>query len=238
MSRPLQNLVIFILFIFIVDGAPSQFLSTIFFRLYTSNDVNPFIDEYLENTSNLVAHIDTRKKTVIYIHGFTESINSSSVRAIVDGYLARQDHNILAVDWSVLARENYFQVVSHVEDVGTQVANAITSMLAAGIPLGTIHIIGHSMGAQIAGAVGRKCHFKLSRITGLDPAGPLFNLLQSPLSASDAKFVDIIHTDAGLYGIARITGTVDFWPNRGIRLQPGCPENAQFYTPEGKEASV
>lgn len=43
------------------------------------------------------------------------------------------------------------------------------------------------------------------------------------LSHCDADFVDIIHTDAGLYGQPIATGSVDFWPNDGATLQPGCP---------------
>jgi len=35
--------------------------------------------------------------------------------------------------------------------------------------------------------------------------------------------VDVIHTDAGLYGAPVTSGTVDFWPNGGRTLQPGCP---------------
>lgn len=43
------------------------------------------------------------------------------------------------------------------------------------------------------------------------------------LSKTDAYFVDVIHTDAGLYGAPVTSGTVDFWPNGGDTLQPGCP---------------
>lgn len=55
------------------------------------------------------------------------------------------------------------------------------------------------------------------RLTGLDPANPPFfpAILLDHLSHSDAEFVDIIHTDAGLYGQPYSTGTVDFWPNSG-----------------------
>lgn len=35
--------------------------------------------------------------------------------------------------------------------------------------------------------------------------------------------VDVIHTDAWLYGAPVSTGTIDFWPNSGKTLQPGCP---------------
>lgn len=48
--------------------------------------------------------------------------------------------------------------------------------------------------------------------------------------------VDVIHTDAGLYGAPRSTGTVDFWPNSGKTLQPGCPKrNYKLLTDNGKK---
>lgn len=68
-------------------------------------------------------------------------------------------------------------------------------------PIEFIHLIGHSLGAQICGAAGR--NFKqltvtliLSRITGLDPANPCFNNgeVLSGLFRGDALFVDVIHT--------------------------------------------
>lgn len=71
--------------------------------------------------------------------------------------------------------------------------------------------------------------------TGLDPAGPFFNLMGNPLSNSDAEFVDIVHTDMGVYGIIRITGTVDFFPNSGRRIQPGCPTKFALYSEEGTQ---
>lgn len=71
----------------------------------------------------------------------------------------------------------------------------------------------------------------IARISGLDPANPPFfpSLIYTPLNKNDAKFVDIIHTDARLYGAPVSTGTVDFWPNGGITLQPGCP--FRFFIP-------
>lgn len=49
-----------------------------------------------------------QRKTVIYLHGYIESLLSQSIRVIVDAYLKRGDHNILVFDWSELADGNYF----------------------------------------------------------------------------------------------------------------------------------
>lgn len=58
---------------------------------------------------------------------------------------------------------------------------------------------------------------------GLDPAFPLFYPSECHLRSSDAKAVIILHTDGGFYGTPFNTGTVDFYANKGISPQPGCP---------------
>jgi hypothetical protein len=63
-------------------------------------------------------------------------------------------------------------------------------------------------------------------VTALDPAFPNFypdGATMRHIRATDAIFVDIIHTDAGQYGAPYTTGTADFWPNGGKAPQPGCP---------------
>lgn len=42
------------------------------------------------------------------------------------------------------------------------------------------------------------------------------------LDPTDAEFVDVIHTDAGIFGFPTPIGHADFWPNGGISPQPGC----------------
>lgn len=94
-----------------------------------------------------------------------------------------------------------------------------------------VHIIGHSLGGQAAGFVGKYIKKmtngkQIARITGLDPARPLFetyvNNPSKHLDKSDAQFVDIVHTDGGVFGFSSAIGTVDFFPNGGKRHQPGC----------------
>lgn len=61
------------------------------------------------------------------------------------------------------------------------------------------------------------------RITGLDPAGPLFTPNSTVfLTKEDAEFVDVIHTDAGIYGTSEALASADFYPNDGVRAQSGC----------------
>lgn len=65
--------------------------------------------------------------------------------------------------------------------------------------------------------------FEYFRITGLDPAGLLFSPNSSVfLTKEDAEFVDVIHTDGGVYGTSEALASADFYPNGGVRVQPGC----------------
>lgn len=92
--------------------------------------------------------------------------------------------------------------------------------------LENIRLIGHSLGAQIAGFAGKEFQtFKLGKypeIIGLDPAGPSFkaNNCSERICETDAHFVQILHTSNNL-GTERTLGTVDLYMNNG-RDQPGC----------------
>lgn len=60
-------------------------------------------------------------------------------------------------------------------------------------------------------------------VPGLDPAFPEFRLAGpgARISSGDAKYVEIIHTNAGLLGFLPAIGDVDFYPNGGMK-QHGC----------------
>lgn len=68
------------------------------------------------------------------------------------------------------------------------------------------------------------------RLAGLDPAKPLVDLFTTDdfrLTRDDADFVQVIHTNSGVYGSYPRTGHVDFNINGG-RMQPVCASQANF----------
>lgn len=80
-----------------------------------------------------------------------------------------------------------------------------------------MHLIGFSLGAHVVGFTGKKFQ-GISRITGLDPAGPLYLEVDESrrLTTTDAKFVDILHSDVLRCGFNRSLGHVDFYVNGGV----------------------
>ena len=99
----------------------------------------------------------------------------------------------------------YWQAVQNCCPIGHHVADFISHLVESkNASLASFHVIGHSMGAHIAGCAGHRLNGQLKRITGLDPAKPYFaeKDLRERIDSSDAEFVDIIHTCGGVVGIA------------------------------------
>ncbi|XP_076633965.1 lipase member H [Colletes latitarsis] len=177
----------------------------------------------LMNPGKIVEDITTNKNSILYIHGFMENTESDNVQIIIKAYLEKGDVNVILVDWGEIAIDlNYVYVASQVPVIGKAVAESLEK-LAELIDLNTLHVIGHSLGAHIAGHIGRFVNVTLDRITGLDPALPLFYPSTCHIRSSDAEAVVILHTDGGFYGTPIDSGTVDFYANKGISPQPGCP---------------
>ena len=62
-------------------------------------------------------------------------------------------------------------------------------------------------------------------IIALDPAGPIFdaNSGSTRLGKTDAKAVQVFHTNINAFGMEAQSGTVDFYFNDG-KHQPGCDD--------------
>ncbi|XP_017777589.1 PREDICTED: phospholipase A1 member A-like [Nicrophorus vespilloides] len=169
---------------------------------------------------------NTSLPTKIITHGFMSSIREEIFVMMKNAYLSTGDYNVVGMDWSVLCEFEYFSAMKGAQLAGEALNNFINFIARAGVNLEDVHVIGHSLGAHVAGIAGDGIkNGKLGRITGLDPAGPGYNDVPPNLrlDPGDAKLVDVIHTYMRILSLAQPLGHVDFYPNGG-RFQPGCPE--------------
>ncbi|XP_077266184.1 uncharacterized protein LOC143899644 isoform X1 [Temnothorax americanus] len=169
--------------------------------------------------------IDPNLPTKVIVHGFGSDCNHLWVYDMRSALMSIHDCNIVCVDWGPgSAVPNYVRAAANTRLVGRQLAKLIRSF---DVPLEKVHMIGFSLGAHVAGFAGAELG-NVSRITGLDPAGPLFES-QDPrvrLDATDANFVDVIHSNGeqlilGGLGSWQPMGDVDYYPNGG-KMQSGC----------------
>uniref|UniRef100_A0A1Y9IV86 Lipase domain-containing protein n=1 Tax=Anopheles minimus TaxID=112268 RepID=A0A1Y9IV86_9DIPT len=205
--------------------------SDIEFVLYTRRDTS---DEghrlELENEESLLSsNFNPVRPTRIIVHGWQSSKSSPIAESIRDTYLLLWDYNVIVVDWSACSMHwNYVRAVGCVPDVGQSLALLLDALQKQmGLLMEDVYIIGHSLGAHIAGIAGKTIQSGLLHtIIALDPALPLFSIRQQEnrIGHQDAMYVEVIHTNGGLLGFLHPIGTADFYPNGGSH-QPGCGFN-------------
>lgn len=170
-------------------------------------------------------------KTILIIHGWTMSgMFENWMHKLVAAVQRRElDANVVVVDWLGLAHQLYPDAVNHTRRVGKSIASVLDWLQEEEqLRLEDIHMIGYSLGAHVAGYAGKFVSGNIGRITGLDPAGPMFEGMESHqrLSPDDADFVDVLHTyPRGALGVSigiqEPIGHIDIYPNGGDG-QPGC----------------
>lgn len=161
--------------------------------------------------------------TIVFIPGFNNKPDEPVMKEIAINYLRKQPVNFLSYNISMYVQNNYLVSANHSPYLAKILSNFIMDLLDMGVSENSIHLIGYSLGAQIAGLAGRRLkrrhNIVLSRITALDPASPCFTNLS--LNEYDAKYVDVIHTSILSFSDNRM-GHADFYVNGDLGLQPGC----------------
>ncbi|XP_033112929.1 pancreatic lipase-related protein 2-like [Anneissia japonica] len=183
-------------------------------------------DESLSANDVSSSSFNSALPTKVIIHGFMEDSEDwvTEMRRLL---LIEGNYNVIIVDWKEGAEEylwDYYDAVGNSRIVGAEIDLLITKLQSVySISLDTIHLIGFSLGAHVAGYAGDRLDGGIGRITGLDPAGYGFEdeNIYRRLDPTDAVYVDVIHTDADFTGIDHSVGDVDYYPSGG-EDQPGC----------------
>lgn len=202
------------------------------FQLQTREHPSNF--NITNHTDISLSTFNATRPTKVLIHGFvlvSEEI-AEWVPSMAEALLGKENVNVILVNWVKGAKVQYDQAVANTRMIGAQIHNLLMYLVDnhQADPR-NFHLIGFSLGAHVAGFAGkqmRKAKNKIGRISGLDPANPAFNHNSSMvrLDKTDARFVDVIHTDIRTLlhissGLNRSIGHIDFWPNGG-ESQPGC----------------
>ncbi|KAF5304291.1 hypothetical protein FQR65_LT07983 [Abscondita terminalis] len=193
--------------------------------LYTANSPKTGFAFTANNFEDLINSeiYDKTKINYFIIHGWQNDFSNKVNELIKESVLKVYDVNVFVVDWSAKATQNYFSSQAAVPKIGRILGNFIKSLIDYyNLPVEMFKLVGHSLGAHVAGCAGAVLNGTLDYIVGLDPAGPLFSLgnTEERLDKSDAKFVHVVHTSFFL-GFRSAIGHADYYPNNGF-FQPGC----------------
>ncbi|KOB78570.1 Vitellogenin-1, partial [Operophtera brumata] len=202
------------------------------YRLFIRNNLTDSI--LLNESAEPVLQIDedinlSMLPLKVITHGWRSSVESDAVAKIRDAYLAKKNVNVVTIDWSYIANSIFYHwVANQTETIGMEITTFLNALSTRyNVSGDQVHLIGHSLGAHIMGIAAFHSNLSVDRITGMDPARPLFEYPSrddpAKLDSKDARFVDIIHTCAGVLGIESNVGTVDFYPNKA------CSHGRSYY---------
>ncbi|KAJ8980763.1 hypothetical protein NQ317_013768 [Molorchus minor] len=188
--------------------------------------------EEFDGNSRGIPIADSSESIIFIIHGW-QSAGDTFVVDMAKAYHSIGTNKVFGVEWSSHSQRNYLHSARATKKVGEVVGEFIINLTKNDTKmLSNIHIVGHSLGAQIAGFAGKQVKDlssgqQIGRITGLDAAAPLFEFpIKKPdrlrIAKEDASYVDGIHTNMGFFGVVSSFGDADYYVNYGGPIQPEC----------------
>ncbi|PSN35010.1 Pancreatic lipase-related protein 2, partial [Blattella germanica] len=188
----------------------------VYFYLFTrANRMSKYSIQTWPKISLKGSNFDGLRNTVFYFHGWqSEPLTSRSTRSldIKNAFLKLMDANVILVDYTSSSSSTYYpQSVSDIRVVAAQVARLARYLIDTwGASASRMHMIGLSLGAQAAAYSARGVS-GVARLTGLDPAGPLFENQDKKvrINEGDAILVEVLHTNGlilGSLGMSRPAG--------------------------------
>ncbi|XP_018494404.1 lipase member I-like [Galendromus occidentalis] len=186
---------------------------------------------------------------MILVHGVGQGPSDWALN-VANNVLKGAERSVLVVDWSQTGEESfldfdYAQALANALLVGRQIAVVIKNFVLRknlltlkNVKTAHIHFVGFAEGAQMAVSFADHLYeltgMTIYRMTALNPTSPFFETFNQSISQKTAKYVDVVHTSAGLsapgfynhirigqLGIMRPLGHLDVYFNGGT-TQPGC----------------
>lgn len=102
-------------------------------------------------------------KKLYYVHLLCQLCNNY---CFLEAFLQDSDVNVIVVDWCTIAGESYLTAVAALPAVGRHLGNFIKWLTTLGVTYDKVHVVGHSLGAHLAGNAGKVTEGKIKRITG------------------------------------------------------------------------
>lgn len=120
-------------------------------------------EQLLHRSTKLDGFLDDVPIKVL-IHGYIASRYHNSIEPIKKAYLNAGNVNLMIVDWSQASYQMYEISRGLTSQVAMRIARILDEFLQANdIDSGLVHLIGHSLGAHIAGNVGRNMNARVGR---------------------------------------------------------------------------
>ncbi|KAF2889057.1 hypothetical protein ILUMI_17116, partial [Ignelater luminosus] len=138
------------------------------YHLFTRN--NPLMPDVLKIGDDVAlahSHMNFSDPTVIFFHAFLESSTGTTAWTIKTAYLQRKQHNLILLNAPRLeAGPWYFTAAGNTRVVGEYTATFIDYLVSRGLQLQSLHLVGLSLGAQMAGVTGSNVRSgRIPRIT-------------------------------------------------------------------------
>lgn len=136
----------------------------IYFSSRTTNDK----EVHIENPAEVKqTDFSPEKETIFVIHGWINEHRAPMCELVKNAYLSAGDFNVFVVDWGRLAFEEYVHARYQVQPIGKVLAEFILGMVTNNLlSLNMITIVGHSLGAHIAGVTGKGFKGEVKTIVG------------------------------------------------------------------------
>ncbi|XP_058824476.1 lipase member H-like [Topomyia yanbarensis] len=185
----------------------------------------------LLNDAKVYRKIDFKKPIAFIIHGWNSTVKQPQFLDMARNYSRFVDSNVCLLDWSNLSSYDYEIAARHsLKMVVAYFSRFLRFLNLNGMSYDRVTLIGHSLGAQISGFVGKNFNGSIGQIFALDPAGVLFTLPddvgeKNRLAPTDARYVQAIYTSRGDLSMDVSAGQQNFWVNdNGAHPQPGCKD--------------